>query len=795
MAETKFQVETAYHSISDADNDSSDNLSNRPKIELGSHPQIKEHRSWVTTIIWQTIALAWLVPIVMLLYWNFTNYIIGASAWCPDTGCYLNAFNGNSEVPQERMRQYDKNDHDLLGALQFVAKGLEVWFTIIAAALMYLITMEFAGKKEGLPVGYLTRPTEFADLVGLFDPLLWKTGPTPLRVKSAGEKKLGRRVWALIALSVFLCILINLMGPATAVLAIPSLNWMNTPDVGSRQFSQLNAGSPPVTGPEGWVWWQSYNCNNTNFQTQNYSCLQYPFGVALDSWIQSAIGFGGASTGYTMQDGLTFETNETYQSSTDNSLQQFRQQQSDSSQSVWSDIVWWAPSRQIVSNLSTDYSVISYISQGLSEERITNIMEGVNSYPDPTNTYVEYNKSLELQVRRNGPVIGSMMNKYVDYNNAYHFTVEVDAGRQVRCYIWYNLWNAQFAEGTTDATQNYTKCIRTGAGWSDLNKHTSFSAAGGYDTTTKRLGPSIDVNIYSSDRAVFLPNGTLPSWFPAACLAQYGTRVNTTTCDWNRLFTTDVPPDVANRTQYVNTIEYNMQIGNQSVMMAADFVAYRAFTTYALDPFPFSNPMGLVQTDNLPTTGDAFPIDPAWLLAGYSTDRGGALLANRTTTTLLVDVMNRLLSTGEGVNLGLSDDDWKIDLVSFLPIMHTLTMIDHSTTFVPEGTTTTDQDHPILLRNARIYVWSYGLQSRTSILGAVVAIAGAVVVLWQFVLGFVDRRRYRSPTQLVVAALEHCPRGEFEGKQHDETAMARVRFHIKDDSGHTGKFSFYEPDS
>ena len=120
-------------------------------------------------------------------------------------------------------------------------------------------------------------------------------------------------------------------------------------------------------------------------------------------------------------------------------------------------------------------------------------------------------------------------------------------------------------------------------------------------------------------------------------------------------------------------------------------------------------------------------------------------------------------------------------------------MIDHSTVFVPQGAKSTNPERPILTRNGRMYVWAYGLGSRTSYLGTVVALAGALIVVWQFVLGFVDRRRYRSPTQLVVAALEHSPRGEFEGKQHDEKEMARVRFHIKDDSGHTGKYSFYEP--
>ena len=790
MAENKgfTTADTAYHSISSADNDVSDE-SLQPKIELGAHPQLRENRSWWATLFWQTFAVLWLLPVIILLYWNFTSHIIGASAWCPDGKCWLDAFNYNSEVPQERMKIFDKDDHDLLGGLQFVAKGLEIWFGVIAAALIYLITMRFAGKKEGLPVGYLTRPMEFADIIGLLDPLLWVTGPSPLGAKSAGDKRLGRRVWQLIALSVFLCILINLMGPATAILVIPSLQWLGTKQIGSRQFSHLNAGGPPDTTAESWVWWGSPFCTRDDFDAKDYSCMQDPFGTSLDAWTASAISYG-YDIGYTMQDELTFTTNKTYKASTDNSLEQ-----SNSDTNIYSDVVWWAPSRQIMSNISTDLMAVRMISRGFEVANVTQALKTNSYYPDPIDTYVEYNKSLELQVRRNGPVIGTMMNKYVDYNNDYHSTINIDDNRQVRCYYGYNLWNTQFAEGTEDVSQRYARCIRTGSGWSGANKKTNFAAPGVYKAATKRQGPGVTVEIWSSDRAVFLPNNTLPTWFPESCLNPK--KLNGTTCDWNRFFDPSTsPPELVNRTENAVTMEYTMQGGNSSVVMVADFVAFRAFTTYTIDPFPFSNPLSIIQTDNLPDTGTNFAIDPAWLLAGYSTLEGGSLLANRTTTALLLDVMTRLLANPtDGVVLGLSDNDWKIDMVTFLPIINTLTMIDHSTTPVPQGYKSEDVDKPVLTRNARMYVWAYGLGSRTSYLGAAVAIAGVMVVVWQSVLGFFDRRRYRSPTQLVVAALEHAPRGEFEGKQHDEKAMARVRFHIKDYSGHAGKFSFYEPDA
>ena len=105
--------------------------------------------------------------------------------------------------------------------------------------------MIFAGKKEGFPIGYLTRPSEFSEIVSLIDPLLWVTGPSPFGPRSAETKKVGMRVWFLVLLSVFLCILCNLMGPATAVLVIPSLQWIKTKEVGSRMFTGLNAAGPP----------------------------------------------------------------------------------------------------------------------------------------------------------------------------------------------------------------------------------------------------------------------------------------------------------------------------------------------------------------------------------------------------------------------------------------------------------------------------------------------------------------------------------------------------------------------
>ena len=53
-----------------------------------------------------------------------------------------------------------------------------------------------------------------------------------------------------------------------------------------------------------------------------------------------------------------------------------------------------------------------------------------------------------------------------------------------------------------------------------------------------------------------------------------------------------------------------------------------------------------------------------------------------------------------------------------------------------------------------------------------------------------DRRRHKSPTQLLVAALEHFPANEFKKVEHDEAEVARVRFRVQATMANAGKFSF-----
>lgn len=368
------------------------------------------------------------------------------------------------------------------------------------------------------------------------------------------------------------------------------------------------------------------------------------------------------------------------------------------------------------------------------------------------------------------------------------FTVDVDYYRQIRCYKDYDLRYTPLNANTSFGT--YTKCIQVGNGWGDANKWAQFQVMGKYDENQRdRVTPGVDVTIYSSEKAVYFQDGTLPSWLPEVCLTN-STRLNQTNCDWNRMFTVDPESPMANRSVNLNTIEYVMYDGNSSANFVVDFAPVLAFTNYSLDPSPFTNPTAFVKNSDLPNWGSTIHIDPSWILAAFAADNDGILHANRTMTNLLVESMQTLF---QQQTMGFEDTNANIALVAVLPIYQTLSLVDFSTRMNTETDQVVDVDHPLLQRHARMNVWAYQIGSRTSKMGAAVGILGCVVVIAQVILGFVDRRRYRSPTQLLVAALEHAPRGEFEGKGHNEVAMASVRFHIQDDGNHVGKFSFYEP--
>ena len=116
-----------------------------------SSPTIPSPKSRPKSYPWhffsQLVSLLWLGPIITLLVLNFRNHVIGASIWCPFGKCSSDAFGDDAIATAIRL---DKRDHDLLASFQFAAQAIEIWFLIIATALLYDVGMIFARRYVNL---------------------------------------------------------------------------------------------------------------------------------------------------------------------------------------------------------------------------------------------------------------------------------------------------------------------------------------------------------------------------------------------------------------------------------------------------------------------------------------------------------------------------------------------------------------------------------------------------------------------------------------------------------------------
>ena len=209
-------MDTAYRPVDSASEKPDVQTSTKQMQSLSIAPKRKSKRQFgsLVHVLTHVVGFLWIAPIVTLLVLNFKNHVIGASIWCPRGKCNAQAYGGNAIATASKL---DGEDHNILGALQFVAKGLEVWFMVVATSLVYDVALFLAKSKGGLPIGYLFTHLEFGDIRNLVNPLLW-TSPIPhgnlMPSKPSGTWKLY--LFAILAAS--LTILTNLMGPATAVL-------------------------------------------------------------------------------------------------------------------------------------------------------------------------------------------------------------------------------------------------------------------------------------------------------------------------------------------------------------------------------------------------------------------------------------------------------------------------------------------------------------------------------------------------------------------------------------------------
>ena len=699
-------------------------------------------RGWICFWLSFIIVLAWAVPAIALLAMNLSGTIIGASTWCPRGNC-PGVPNGPNQTMADLTSKYDHENHNLLGGLQFLAKGLEVWFVYVAVGLVYYVTSLLARSEYGLPIGYLLTYVEFSDLLNALHPGLWTTAGAAASKDPQMRKKQIWRYWGFACFAAFMCIEANLMGPSVAVLILPTLQWVDMPQKYEQRFGTMLSSNPPAGSSA------ISGCNITDLSQQNYSCTDLVYSYSLDALVEYFIAqiqqnllTPGEVTNFnsppSMEQALALRFNVSLENTNS------------------SNTLYWAPNRQVVRALSNDTEM--YWAAG----------------NDTNSEYAGYNNSLSTVLQREGPVVG------IDWNtwggNA--TTTVVDENRQVRCYHgWY------YDRINQDV---YAKCFRAGTGWNSSNALSQFTV--GQDEQLDDSSVEVVVtNAYHSDKAVMIKSTFTPGVDIPACLPN-GTLPSSNDCDWDTFFSqtpaAGLPSNMTDELTNSFIIE-NTVSTDPAIRLVIEVFLYVGFTTYSTDASIYDPSWGIATIDTFPTNLKPMTLNSAWLLAAWSTNNDTNVSVWRISSRQLQKTISNLHAT-LAKNHIIPDDDldnlyWY--LLSFYTALQAASLVNFDTTdpnsdglnLAPD-----DSTHPQLWKQVRRQVWAYGYDSRTSKLGIAVLIVGILCTITRSILALWTRTRLRSPVELLVAAMKHHPRGEFDLAGNSEIKMSRVRFEIQD---------------
>ncbi|KAI4156791.1 MAG: hypothetical protein L6R39_001013 [Caloplaca ligustica] len=680
-------------------------------------------------IIWywvsHLLSLLWLAPIATLLYLNLSHHVIGASVWCPRGDCNAES---TTDGAIRRAQKLDRQDHDTNGALQFVAKALEVWFIFVATSFVYDIGILFAKKGRGLPVGYLLSHLEFTDLRYLFSPLLW-TSPWP-HGNSVPEKQARIvKLYIFAIITALLTILANLMGPVTAVLVLPTLQWIDTPHIMDQTFNGTGIMYAPNSE------YLSSNCNASQLLARNYSCTSDVYGPILDAWAAQGVASvkqfnnsdGSLVLGVSQEASLQFTYNATQ-----------------------GELIWVA-NRQVLREMSHEFlKTLGWYTTNEPPE-----------YPDK-----RYNNSLQTILQRQGPSLGMQSNCYS--GNVTDLMLDDNLHRWIRCYTGWT---------TLDGLTSYTKCLRLGTGFKETNYNAQF------DLENKESYWDTGVGVYFADKATYYSETDDFGSGIKACL----TNETSISCDWDRVFDSanpNLPPELRNTTVNVGVISYQIPGDTESNNRVwCDHVTYQSFPTYSIDTSPRSNPEALVMLNDLPANANRTTpavVSPDWFLAAWSVDNEGTLDGNRQIVKDLIRVLP--VAFDSPVNF------IEFYILHVYALGQSLSMVDYDSFPAPTGPNSMQAreaaadkiKHPIFHTWATIHVWAYGLSSRTSKLGVLVVVLGSACVLARFFLGLFTGIQERSTVEVLAAAFEHRHQGEFEGLE-EESHLAKVRYQVVED--------------
>ncbi|KAL4917362.1 hypothetical protein BDW62DRAFT_201792 [Aspergillus aurantiobrunneus] len=513
------------------------------------------------------VGFLWLGPSLAILILNFRGHIIGAGLNC-GSHCRIDPYS-TSQV--EQIERLDGTNRDVLGALQFVAKGLEVWFMYVAAGFVYRLALHLSAKDNRLPVSLLLVFAEFMDLLYIKDlavkawDLAMEKNRNAANPAPADKLRSPRILYVFMLVVAALSVIANLMGVATATLVIPGLQWIDINRDESIAFGELLSSGPPRDD-------NIARCREGQLENRAYSCTENLYGASLDELVEAAVAserqFEARQA--VLLPPVSQEGNMSFSANVSESA----------------DIRWTA-SRQLLRDFGVDLA--NYYAATTSD------IGPQDHYPDSR----RFNQSLQTQLQRVGPTIGLSGGCWL-YGAPAIFNVSSD--REVRCYAGFSAM-----EGTITAS----KCISWGSGWNDDSASASFTIL---DSINQLY--DMGVTVYSTPRARYLQDQT--------CLEN-------NSCDWDRLFSDPPDPLFRNVSDSQQTYEYSMpQYSNDSAIWC-DNTAFLSFAAYALNPSPVSNLLQLVQIgllrdspglDDEPSSRAAIlTLHPDWTLAACASYR------------------------------------------------------------------------------------------------------------------------------------------------------------------------------
>jgi len=638
-------------------------------------------RRWAHFALHLVICLAWLGPAIALLVLNFQSHLVGASIGC--FSCRVNPFSSST---YDEEAGFNKRDDTALSGLQFAAKALEIWFALVGAGFIYDILVIITAHRGHLPIGMFAKYLQFGDILSIF------------QFPPGSKNSLH---WGFIFFVGCMCVIMNLIGPAIAILMIPTLQWIDIDSTNPVLFVSLASSSPPSSVAI------SPGCSASLLAAGNFSCTTEPYAHTLDELFASV----AASLGQIDVTPVVFDPVITQEGQVSYIV------------NTTDPDVDWIPSRQVAREISADYL------------RYANAVQEAH----PPSNYSTIHNSLSTLLLRDGPVLGLGGGCYK--GNLSVAQVAVD--KSIRCYSGWNLFAISNAE--------YIKCIRVGTGWTGTTNFQSNLYLGTENSTvndvaiTPHFADHAHTPVSTDDPHCFDANGN-PQTDPA--------------CDWDAIFAETPAANLWNTSTNFILVEYHMPgLSTPNNTVWCDDISYINFQSYELDPSPYSNFIHLATLEDadppVPPRTVPLVVHPDWILAAWSVDQNGTVAGTR-------DPAAQISSTLETV-LTEANATLELDLLNYMDgvvMDQALSLIDYSTNSSTQ--TTNAATNPLLTTSAQIQVWMYSMFSQTSKLGAAVVIICCVIVVLRILVAFKRATigHYTSPKtlmELLLEALEYDP--------------------------------------